>query len=157
MKILVVDDDLDTKDLQDLFTARLTVAGRVVNGDEEAWRKMVRGRLTQAGFELDFVVDGDEALARFRQKGPYDLVLTDLYHPGLDGISLAWAVRRENPTQAIAVFTVCGPDSCLEACWKLSIPVGYKLDEWQALSRLVKDASVMNRERLSKGNLGKIQ
>jgi CheY-like chemotaxis protein len=116
---------------------------------------MVRGRLAQDGFELEFVIDGDAALARFRQNGPYDLVLTDLYHPGVNGIDLARAVRREAPSQAIAVFTAA--DSSLEAFWKLDIPVGYKLDEWQALRRLVEDAPVRNRERLAKGDLGAVQ
>jgi CheY-like chemotaxis protein len=158
VRILVVDDNLDTEELQDLFKARLTVAGPVVNGDQEAWRKMVRARLAQGGFELEFVMDGDEAFARFCKSGPYDLVLTDLYHPGLDGIDLARAVRREKPTQAIAIFTVGGPDSSfLEACWKLCIPVGYKLDEWQALRRLVDDASVRNRDRLAQSDLERIQ
>ncbi len=43
---------------------------------------MVNNRVPQAGFELEFAFDGDEAFARYRQQGPYDLVLTDLYHPG---------------------------------------------------------------------------
>jgi CheY-like chemotaxis protein len=158
VRILVVDDNLSTEDIRYLFKARLTVAGPIVNGDEEAWRKMVRARLRQAGFELDFATNGDEALARFRQNGPYDLVLTDLYHPGLDGIDLARTIRRENPAQAIAVFTIPGvPDSVLEACWKLCVPVGYKLDEWDALRRLVEDAVARNGERLANRNPGTVQ
>lgn len=153
MRILVVDDNLDTEEIRYLFKARLTVAGPIVNGDEEAWRNMVRARLRQAGFELDFANNGDEALERFRQDGPYDLVLTDLYHPGLEGIDLARTIRRESPAQAIAVFTIPGvPDSVLEACWKLDVPVGYKLDEWETLKRLVEDAIERNGERLSNRN-----
>jgi CheY-like chemotaxis protein len=153
VRILVVDDNLDTEEIRYLFKARLTVAGPIVNGDEEAWRNMVRARLRQAGFELDFANNGDEALERFRQDGPYDLVLTDLYHPGLEGIDLARTIRRESPAQAIAVFTIPGvPDSVLEACWKLDVPVGYKLDEWETLKRLVEDAIERNGERLSNRN-----
>lgn len=154
----MVDDNLDTEEIQDLFKARLVMAGPVVSGDEEAWRRMVRTRLAQAGFELEFAMDGDQALRCFRQGGPYGLVVTDLYHPGLDGIDLARAIRRDNPAQAIAVFTAASaPNSFLEACWELCIPVGYKLDEWPALARLVEDAIAMNLERVAKSDLGTIQ
>jgi CheY-like chemotaxis protein len=158
VRILVVDDFFEDEEVRYLFKARLTLAGPVVNGDDAAWRKAVNFRLVEAGFELEFVMDGDEALARYRQSRSYDLVLTDLYHPGLDGVELARAIRRENPTQAIAVFTAASaPGSFLEAFWKLGIPVGYKLDEREALRRLVEDAVARNRERLAKHDLGTIQ
>ena len=132
VRILVIDDNIESEELRDLFKARLTLAGPVVNGDEAAWRKMVNFLLVETGFELEFTMDGDEALARYRQSRPYDLVLTDLYHPGLNGIELARAIRRENPSQAIAIFTAASaPDSFLEVIWKLGIPVGYKLASGQ--------------------------
>ncbi len=49
--------------------------------------------------------DGDEALAHYLEFGPYDLVLTDYIHPGMDGIELAVAIRRKNPVQPIALVT----------------------------------------------------
>ena len=111
---------------------------------------MVNDRTVQAGFELDFAFDGDEALARYRQRGPFDLVLTDLYHPGMNGVELARAIRRENPAQAIAMFTIgfsLGP--FLEAIWQLNISVADKFDGRDALPQLVEDALTRNRERLA--------
>jgi len=76
-------------------------------------------------------------------------VLTDLFHPGMNGVELARAIRRENPAQAIGMFTIgfsLGP--FLEALWQLRISVADKLDAREALPQLVEDALTQNRERL---------
>jgi CheY-like chemotaxis protein len=152
VKILVVDDHLQDEDAQDLFKAMLTSLPRsdYRNFSEERFRNMVNSRVVQAGFELEFAFDGDEAFARYRQQGPYDLVLTDLYHPGMNGVEFARAIRRENPAQAIAMFTIgfsLGP--FLEALWQLNISVADKLDGREALPQLVEDALRRNSERLA--------
>src|SRR5262245_21236629 len=52
-------------------------------------------------FELELETDGNEALKRYRERGPYDLVLSDLRLPGLSGPDLARAIRSKNPAQRI--------------------------------------------------------
>jgi hypothetical protein len=84
-----------------------------------------------------------------RKNGPPH---TDLYHPGIDGVELARAIRRENPAQALAVFTAgitLGPFT--EALWQMRIPVRDKLDTREGLVELVEDAMTMNNERLATG------
>jgi len=59
--------------------------------------------------EVDRALDGDEALRLYRRKrGRYDLVLTDIEHPGLNGLDLATAILKKNPTQALAIVTAAG-------------------------------------------------
>ena len=59
--------------------------------------------------EVDRALDGDEALRLYRRKrGRYDLVLTDIDHPGLDGFDLAKAILKKNPAQALAFVTASG-------------------------------------------------
>ena len=145
MRILVVDDDLASDDLRDFFKARLTLTP-LRNLD----RALLDTRLTQLCFELEFVFDGDEALTHYHHSGPYDLVLTDLYHPGMDGVELARVIRRENPTQALAIYTACiSPGPFIEALWQLRIPAADKLGPDQALLELVEDALTRNSERLA--------
>jgi CheY-like chemotaxis protein len=149
MRILVVDDDLESEDLRQLFKARLTVfrSGRKL--DDKIIADILDARIKQNGFKLDFAFDGDKALMQYRQYGPYDLVLTDLYHPGIDGLDLARAILRENPEQPIAMFTACiTPGPSLEAIWKLRIPVTDKLDSWEALSVLVEEARHRKSQRV---------
>jgi DNA-binding NtrC family response regulator len=115
--------------------------------DDKMLGDILDARIEQNGFELDFAFDGDKALTQYRQYGPYDLVLTDLYHPGIDGLDLARAILRENPEQALAMFTACiTPGPSLEAIWRLGIPVADKLDSLEALSLLVEDAVARHRK-----------
>ncbi len=73
--------------------------------DEPGVKAYTTATLTNSGYEVESASDGDEAFRLYRKRGPYDLVLTDRHHPGMDGLDLAAAIRQENPTQAIAFFT----------------------------------------------------
>ena len=65
--------------------------------------------LTRHGYDVDITGDGDEAL-RLYKKRPYDVVLTNIGHPGLDGIELAKSIRNQNPKQRIG-FVTADPQS----------------------------------------------
>jgi CheY-like chemotaxis protein len=56
-------------------------------------------------FEIELETDGNEALKRYRERGPYDMVLSELLLPGLAGPDLAAAIRSENPGQRIVMIT----------------------------------------------------
>jgi len=62
--------------------------------DSPSMRDMVRIALTSAGFQVSQACDGEEALAMARA-GSYDLVLSDVNMPRMDGISLIRALRAE--------------------------------------------------------------
>jgi CheY-like chemotaxis protein len=66
---------------------------------------MVDAELAKDGFELEFAFDGDAALTHYLQQHFYDLVLTDLYHFGMNGVELARAIRQENSMQSLAAFS----------------------------------------------------
>ena len=160
MRILVVDDDLESEDLRDLFKARLSLIqiSSIRDVDEKTRHEMLDRELAKCGFELEFVFDGEAALKHYLERGPYDLVMTDIYHPGMDGVELTRAIRRENPTQALAVFSAAiTTNPPLEALWQMSIPVCDKLDRREALLQLVEDAITLNRERLAEGLDGTVQ
>jgi CheY-like chemotaxis protein len=66
-------------------------------------------------FELDVESTGEDGLRRYRENGPYDVVLTGFefvppyWHKsrqrmGMNGSDLARAIRRENPGQRIAMI-----------------------------------------------------
>jgi CheY-like chemotaxis protein len=67
-------------------------------------------------FELEVESTGEDAFRRYRENGPYDVVLTGFefvppyWHESrqsveMNGSDLARAIRRENPTQHIAMIT----------------------------------------------------
>lgn len=63
--------------------------------DSPSMRDMVRIALTGAGFEVIQAADGQEALALARRSN-FDLVLSDVNMPLMDGIELIRALRAES-------------------------------------------------------------
>jgi two-component system KDP operon response regulator KdpE len=72
--------------------------------DEPAIRKVVRDALEREGHEVVSAIDGKEALERF-EDGRFDLVVTDLAMPRVDGLELVKEIRRRSPLP-ILVLTV---------------------------------------------------
>jgi len=89
---------------------------------------------------IDEARDGDEALLRYRECGPYDIVVTDYDHPGLNGYLLAEAIRKENPGQPIACVTATWEAG--KVLWqKLKIPTLAKPFETWQLEQLLEVAA----------------
>ena len=63
--------------------------------DSPSMRDMVRIALTGAGFQVEQSVDGRQALELAR-KSAFDLVLSDVNMPVMDGIELIRALRAES-------------------------------------------------------------
>jgi two-component system NtrC family response regulator len=79
----------------------------LVVDDEPAQLELVGGFLRKRGFEVAAAPDGRAALQRFRRE-PFDLVLTDQKMPGLSGLEVLEAVRRQNPGTPVVVMTAYG-------------------------------------------------
>jgi len=75
--------------------------------DERALATAVAEALTDAGLKVDHAGDGEEALARVRQK-TYDVVICDLKMPRVDGMTLYRAVAAATPELARRVIFVTG-------------------------------------------------
>jgi two-component system NtrC family sensor kinase len=75
--------------------------------DERALAAAVSEALTDAGLEVDHAGDGEEALARVRQK-TYDVIVCDLKMPRVDGMTLYRAIAAATPTLARRVIFVTG-------------------------------------------------
>src|SRR5215212_3867067 len=67
----------------------------LVVDDERKIADLARDYLEHAGFAVRIAADGDSALAAIRRDRP-DLVVLDLGLPGLDGLDVTRAIRRES-------------------------------------------------------------
>jgi len=67
----------------------------LVIDDEEVIALMITHALTKFGFDIAIAADGIEGLKKF-EEGDFDLVITDIRMPGLDGNSLSRHIRRSN-------------------------------------------------------------
>ena len=78
-RILVIDDDPDTRELLE---------------------QMLKG----AGHQVSLAADGSEGVKQFCAN-PADLVITDLYMPGQEGIETIMQLRRHFPESAILAIS----------------------------------------------------
>ena len=72
--------------------------------DEKKIATLVRKALIEAGYTVDLLHRGDEALTALREK-PYDVVVLDIMLPGLDGLSVLRRLRDESNVVPILLLT----------------------------------------------------
>src|ERR1700681_2302238 len=74
--------------------------------DDATVRDLVVRALDEDGHDLTIVPDGAGALDELNRKnGAFDLLLTDVKMPVMDGIALALAAGRDHPEIAIMLMT----------------------------------------------------
>jgi two-component system, cell cycle response regulator CpdR len=74
--------------------------------DEEGLRTLVARALSQDGHAVTTANDGAEALdVLTREQGAFELLLTDIRMPIMDGIALALAAARDHPHVSILLMT----------------------------------------------------
>jgi diguanylate cyclase (GGDEF)-like protein len=79
--------------------------GRVLSVDDSPLvRAVVRGYLNTGGYQVEEAESGPEAL-RHLAAGAYDVVITDLHMPELDGFALLSAVKRDAPGTEVVFLT----------------------------------------------------
>lgn len=78
---------------------------QILLADDQADVRTVLSRSLQIdGHRVTKVADGDAAFEAL-QGGPFDLLLTDLVMPRLDGIALAVKVTKEWPRMRVVIMT----------------------------------------------------
>jgi two-component system, NtrC family, response regulator AtoC len=79
----------------------------LVVDDDAAMGKVLVALLSQAELQSEHASSGADALARL-EKRPYDLVLTDLRMPGMDGMALLGELARRWPDLPVIMLTAHG-------------------------------------------------
>ncbi len=78
----------------------------LIADDEESMRQLVARAIAMDGHETITAEDGAEALEILVQNnGAFDLLLTDIKMPVMDGIALELAARRDFPKLTILLMT----------------------------------------------------
>ena len=73
--------------------------------DDPAIHRLLRAMLEEEPWQLDSAANGDEALSRLQARN-YDLVLTDILMPGMDGLALLARLRELYPDLPVVMMTV---------------------------------------------------
>lgn len=68
--------------------------------------------------EVLTAASGEEALQKL-ESGPFDLVITDIAMPGMDGLELLQYIKRKYPATKVIVITAYGSDERQERAYQL--------------------------------------
>ncbi len=72
--------------------------------DQRYFRELIAGLLLEEGYAAETAGSGEEAL-RILDRSEFDVVVTDLVMPGMDGSELVRRVKQRNPEQDVVVVT----------------------------------------------------
>ncbi|HKK52972.1 MAG TPA: response regulator, partial [Myxococcota bacterium] len=72
--------------------------------DQRYFRELVEGLLSDEGYEVRTAASGEEALHLFERED-FEVVLTDLVMPGIDGAELVRRLKERRPEQDIVMVT----------------------------------------------------
>lgn len=73
--------------------------------DDAATRDLVCRALQLDGHSVTTADDGADAAAKLTAGGPFDVIVSDIEMPGLDGITLARSVLASNPGLKIVLIS----------------------------------------------------
>lgn len=88
--------------------------------DEESVAFFLREHLleAQAGYWVEVANSSEEALSKIASQ-PFDLVITDLRMPGMDGLELMEVIRRQSPRTRMILMTAYGDARIERAAYQL--------------------------------------
>ena len=78
--------------------------------DTQFFREVVRGYLESAGFEVETAVNGADGLRKL-DAGKFDLVVSDVEMPVMDGFEFARAVRKRPGGASVPLMALTTLDS----------------------------------------------
>ncbi|MEZ5289533.1 MAG: response regulator [Vicinamibacterales bacterium] len=98
-------------------TAASPAGARVlVVEDDDAVRDVTRRTLMRLGHAVVAAASGDDALALILERpAPFDVLVTDVSMPGMDGVALWRALRRICPEMAVVFMSAHGGDTVADA------------------------------------------
>jgi DNA-binding response OmpR family regulator len=101
-----------------MSSAPKTKGSLLLVDDESSLVDLLAPALTRQGYKVSTAGEAEAALAQWDSQGGFDLLVTDLRMPGMDGKELALRLREKRP--GLPVLFISGwspetPDAGLEA------------------------------------------
>jgi two-component system response regulator (stage 0 sporulation protein F) len=120
----------------------------LVVDDEEDTRELFHTVLSDDGHLVTLANNGDEALTLFKT-GSFDLVISDIIMPQTDGLQLLQEIRRTGPTVDVIITTGVGQvDSYIKAMSLGAVEYLNKPVRIHELKGIVQKVLTKRRERL---------
>ncbi len=121
----------------------------LVVDDEQSMREFLSIMLSKEGYSVEAVGNARECLQRIDQD-IFDLVISDIKMPGMDGLQLLDEIRRVSPDTLVLMMTAFGStDTAVEAMKKGAIDYvvkPFKVDEIKIIIRNALDRKHLEQE-----------
>ncbi len=112
--------------------------------DEQLARNLAERALARAKIQVVLAVDGQEGLRKFREEGPFDVVVTDLGMPVMDGPTMIEHIKGEDPGVKLVVLSAANTGAqhaAAERLAQLGVRVFAKPCDYQALGVWIHELS----------------
>jgi DNA-binding NtrC family response regulator len=117
--------------------------------DDDKMRDLLRKIISLEGYDVTLADNGNSALTLF-EKNSYDIVLTDIKMPGLNGLELLKQIKRISSGTYVIIMTAFGTiNSAVEAMKQGAydyISKPFKLDEIRLLIQKILDERALRQE-----------
>jgi two-component system, chemotaxis family, chemotaxis protein CheV len=104
--ILGLSPNLRSKEMDKVKDLSRSAAGKrvLISEDSQSVRDMLTVELTEYGFEVVSAKNGQEALAHIEAGEQFNLVISDVETPQMDGLALTCAIRNRDETSDLPVI-----------------------------------------------------
>jgi two-component system response regulator (stage 0 sporulation protein F) len=79
----------------------------LVVDDEEGARELFNTILTDEGYEVALAINGEDGISQFKN-ALFDLVVTDIKMPGMDGLQVLQEIRKTGSKADVIMVTAYG-------------------------------------------------
>jgi YesN/AraC family two-component response regulator len=73
--------------------------------DEDAIRESIQRYLQKLFAKVDVAQDGEKGVELYQKKGPYDIIITDIKMPVMNGLEMLSEIKALNPEQDVIIIS----------------------------------------------------
>jgi len=107
--------------------------------DDVRIREQVLGMFKQLHFQIDVAIDGKDGLEKFLEK-EYDIVLSDIIMPRMDGMQMIQEMKRINPDIKIIITSAYNNE---ESVLRYESDINLYYDKPFSVPKLINDIIVL--------------
>jgi CheY-like chemotaxis protein len=107
----------------------------LVIDDEPSIRSLLSMMLKGLGYDVEVAVDGEKGIQLFGKPGNFDLVITDIRMPNIDGNEVGAYIRNSDKSDTPLVAITAYPEEVQKNIFDFSLTKPFKLKDVNRILR----------------------